>query len=417
MNNSIESEPNEVIVTYGDFLNFNLYENSTNNVNCDGPLYQFMECQGECYCNDIYKNKFNEIIATAIKYGKIEILRSMDIPKCYFDYACRFNNIEIIELFISRYNDLNMDLALEIACVYNYPDLAMIALLNGADVHKFDDKALIIAIMNNSSDIVKILINHGTDIHTFNDMSFVLACENGNITIVNLLIENGVDIHTSGEYEYEENEEKKDEENENETGIYKDEGFRLACRNGHIEVIEILLRMGVDVNIGFNYACKNGDIDLVKSLIGKGADISRALQYASTSDNLNLVLYLISIGCEIDLENGNDLKGARNKDIINFLLDNGSSPVAETIGNLLYFNDYNVAELLLNGYKRKETFDDQMRCLISNGKYRALELLFKYVNLDCTNALEYCLAISRSYGCGSTCIKILENQCFRFKSC
>jgi ankyrin repeat protein len=397
---------------YRDFYDFSYCVSSNNEVTCDGPLYQFLECYGESYSENIYGNKLDELIIKAIQNSDIETLRLMDVPRYYFYYVCKFNNVEILEMFISKYINLNMDLALEFGCIYRNSNVVKISLLNGADIHKHGDKAIILAVMNNSFEIVKILIENKANIHTFNDMSFVLACENGNIDIVKLLVENGADINSSGEYEYE------GEGTEKETGIKRDEGFRLACKNGHFEVIKLLLDLGINVNAGFNYSCMKGDIDIVKFLISKEADISKALRYASSSNNLDLVKYLINIGCKIDLENGKDLRYARNIDIINFLLENGASPKAETIGDQFYYYSYdnNIAEILLKNYKRNETFDRQMETLISRCNLDTLRLLFKYVNLDCTNALEYAIYISRNDVCFNQCIDILKDQCTRFNS-
>lgn len=66
--------------------------------------------------------------------------------------------------------------------------------------------------------------------------------------------------------------------------------------------------------------------------------------------------------------------------------------------------------ILLKSYTRNETFDQEMRLLIGNGKFEALELLFKYVNLDYKDALEYCLSISKSYNISTRCIKLLEDS-------
>ena len=323
-----------------------------------------------CHYDNISRNEFNEQLALAIKNSDIVTLRTMNVTRNYFYYACKIGNIEIINMFISMYHDLDMDLALEIACIYRNYEIVRISILNGANVNKNCDVAIMLAVLNDSFECVKILIDNNADIHTFNDICFVLACENGNVDIVNLLIRNDADIHSSGEYEYE------GEGSEEETGIYRDKGFRLACRNSHFGVVKLLLDLGINANIGFNDACRSGDLNIVKFLISRGANFSESLGYASRSNNLDLVLYLISIGCKIDLDNGSDLNNARNKEIINFLIENGSSPNSKTIGSLLYFGEYDIAELLLRSYNRNETFDDEMETLISNNNVKALKLLF-----------------------------------------
>ena len=96
-------ESEEAIKIYREFNDYSHCVNSTNFVNCDAPLDQFLnEEQNDCYCEDKSKDEFNEKIVIAIKNGDIETLRLMDVPRSYFDYACKFNNIEIIEMFISK---------------------------------------------------------------------------------------------------------------------------------------------------------------------------------------------------------------------------------------------------------------------------------------------------------------------------
>jgi ankyrin repeat protein len=390
---SITEEVN--IMNRNEFDNFRPDMNSTNEIRGDWPLYQYLQNGGD---DEMYSPEFDEIIATAIKYKKINCLRSLEVPKHYFYFACRFDNIDIIEWFMSKYDDLSMNLGLEISCVFGNSDIAKIFLNNGADIHKHDDRYIVLATLNNNYETVKVLTEHGANVNTFNDICFVLACENGNKDIVELLIKRGANIHSSGEYDEKENN--------------KDEGFKLACKNGHIEVISLLLELGIDINSGFNSACIHGDIDIVKSLIDRRANTSNALQYACMSNNIELVKYLMSIGLKLDFENNNELKGAHNKDIINFLLDFGSKPSAKMIGSALYYNDLWIAKLLLQKYTGNETFDDELRLLVSNGKINGLKLLFEYIDIDCTNAYEYAMSINRAYGVGNKeIINLLKEHC------
>lgn len=307
----------EILVTESEFNEIN-----------DG--YQFLETQIE-YCDEEPELKFDEKLATAIKYGNV---KNLHIQKRYFRFACKFNHPEVIELFISKYNDLDMSLVLEIACSHKNINICRFALLNGADIHKNEDRAIVIAVIIGNFELVKLLIDNGANFRTMNDICFTLACKNENINIVKLLIE-------------------------------------------------------------------------------KGVNISKSLKHVTCGNNLEIVSYLIDNGAKIDPK-GKDLNGAKNKDIIEFLLDKGSSPNAKTIGNLLYFCDNDIAEILLKNYVRNETFDEEMRLFINNNRIDCLEMLFKYINLDCTNALEYCLSISNPYNYNTECIKLLKDQCIRF---
>lgn len=67
---------NEFLVTEREINTFSYKKYvKKNEVRCDGPLYQLLDYQVE-NC-DV---QFDEVLATSIKYGKIEILQSMYIP-------------------------------------------------------------------------------------------------------------------------------------------------------------------------------------------------------------------------------------------------------------------------------------------------------------------------------------------------
>ena len=81
------------------------------------------------------------------------------------------------------------------------------------------------------------------------------AASAGNLKMVKYLIENGADIH-----------------------FHNDEAFRMACYDGHLEVVKYLVNKGgADVNVKDGYAlrwaaCK-GHFEIVKFLIAHGASL------------------------------------------------------------------------------------------------------------------------------------------------
>lgn len=240
------------IVTRSDFETYNYVAKSNNIINTDGPLYQYLEYH-------YYEvSEFNRKITTVIKYGRLDILKTLEgVTKQYFYYACRFNHTDIIRWFISNFRYIDMNLALDFSCIYGSYKTTNILIENGVDVNANNGRAIVLASLNNNYDTVKLLINNGADVGTFNNICFVLACENGNLEIVRLLIENGCNIHTTGEYELTEEDDEEWEEQ-------KDQGFKLACKYGHIEVILMLLEFGIDVNNRFNLSCM---IELIDRLL------------------------------------------------------------------------------------------------------------------------------------------------------
>lgn len=388
-----------------DFINYSCTENSTNFINCDGPLYHFIECNGSCSDDIVSSSEYDSEISTAVKSGRIDLLDTLNVTESYFYYACKFNNPDIIRWFISKFSNLDLNFGLEVSCIYDTSNNATVLIESGADVNIFDGRPIILCSLNNSYETLKILVYNDVDISNFNDMAFVLACENGNIDIVKLLVERGCNIHSTGEY----NEEELDEEELNE---YRDIGFKLACKNGHKDVVILLLNLGIDINRGFNEVCEHGDIDLVKFFIERDADISKSLVYASRSDNLELVKYLLSIGVKLNFVKNDELRYAEKMSIISFLIDQGSKPDAKMICDAIYFNHMNKAKLLIQNYNGNETFDDELRLLISNDKLDGIKVLLDNIDIDCKNSYEYALSINRLYGyTNKRIIALLKEHC------
>lgn len=107
------------------------------------------------------------------------------------------------------------------------------------------------------------------------EKKFLTACSDKDINTVKKCIEDGVDINVIGD-----NEDKL---------LYQMDGFRLASRKGCIEIIELLIKHGVDI--------KNNSRD---------KDRWTALMWASFGGNLETIEYLVKIGVDINeqIENG-----------------------------------------------------------------------------------------------------------------
>ena len=81
-------------------------------------------------------------------------------------------------------------------------------------------------------------------------MDFVNACKEGRLDKVVELINDEVNVHANNE-----------------------DGFRSACKNGHLEVIKYLMSLDDKPNIhayedyGFRFACKNGHLEVIKYLM------------------------------------------------------------------------------------------------------------------------------------------------------
>jgi ankyrin repeat protein len=94
-----------------------------------------------------------------------------------------------------------------------------------------------------------------------------------------------------------------------------------AAKNGHLEVVQFLIRNGADIHadndLAIRHAARNEHLDVVRYLIENGANIHAhddwALRYAAMDGHLDVIQYL--------MENGADTS---------YLLDNEGNPTKIT---------------------------------------------------------------------------------------
>ena len=102
--------------------------------------------------------------------------------------------------------------------------------------------------------ITNLLNNHNIDVHVDNEDGFRLACYNGHLNVVQYLLKNNfnIDVHAENE-----------------------DGFRVACGNGHLNVVQYLLENNFNIDVhaeneyGFIWACCYGRLNVVKYLLTK----------------------------------------------------------------------------------------------------------------------------------------------------
>jgi ankyrin repeat protein len=101
--------------------------------------------------------------------------------------------------------------------------------------------------------------------------ALILACQNGHLPVVRLLLSRGANIHQAA----------------------NDDGFTaliIACQNGHLPVVQLLLTRGADIHqaakqgqTALMMACENGHLPVVQLLLSRGADIHQAANGGITS--------------------------------------------------------------------------------------------------------------------------------------
>ena len=139
------------------------------------------------------------------------------------------------------------------------------------------------------ADMVK-LIHYGAE----RESGLHLASENGHVDIVNMLIRNRADVNAATTKKW--------------TAIH------FASFKGHSDVVEVLIQNGADVNTAnktkwtpLHFATENKNTEIVTILLQNGADVNasnrredRALDIACKSGSVACALQLVCFGAEMN---------------------------------------------------------------------------------------------------------------------
>ncbi|XP_046559267.1 uncharacterized protein LOC124268339 [Haliotis rubra] len=233
--------------------------------------------------------------------------------------CCVSGNSEILHLLLE---DMELDVILSLS-----PGLQVVY---GIDICKGQTECLqthhlphyISASYYGHADIVQLLLQYGCDVNAQLEPQLVrqdtslpdqhqllnkdgntpvhLACQEGRIDVVDILLKRNADL----------------------TILNFDNCSPLhvwACKNGHIDTVKLLIEKGADVsaadghgNTPLSWVCVTGHIDIVKLLIEKGADVSTArgyrytpLSWACKNGHIDIVKLLIEKGADVSAADGN----------------------------------------------------------------------------------------------------------------
>jgi ankyrin repeat protein len=176
------------------------------------------------------------------------------------------------------------------------------------------------------TEFINMIINNDGDIHaTINaEMSVghkndVLgwASVNGHLAIVECLIKYGADIHAND-----------------------DKALKIASYNGKLAIVECLISHGANIHSNDDYAltvsCRNHHLDVIECLIKHGADIhvdnDWVFRYAAGSGHLAVVKILIKNGADIHACNYYALQKASVYgflDVVECIISHGADKVGD----------------------------------------------------------------------------------------
>jgi ankyrin repeat protein len=205
--------------------------------------------------------------------------------------AVRNGQVAIMEALLKKGADPNMptgslsamnETSLIIYTVRNYQDhpskvvcdMLRLLLRFGADVNSetnSNDTALTVAVCEGNTEAVAILLSAGADFvkspnnrSVWNDSLLVTAAKSGNCTIVRQLLNAGAVVDPVGD-----------------DGDDDDRALGVAVEEGHVEVVQLLLEAGANVNARHGWAqgtileeaATKGHSEIVRLLLRAGADV------------------------------------------------------------------------------------------------------------------------------------------------
>ncbi|XP_077999520.1 ankyrin repeat domain-containing protein 17-like isoform X2 [Glandiceps talaboti] len=360
--------------------------------------------------------------------------------------ASSAGHVIVSKLLIERGAQINAhsgefkESALTLACYKGHLEMVKLLLEAGADhEHKTDEMhtALMEAAMDGHVEVAKLLLDHGAQVNmpadSFESPLTLAAC-GGHVELAALLIGQGANIEEVNDEGYtplmeaarEGHEEMVDLLLAQDANIYaqteetQETALTLACCGGFLEVADILLQAGADIEQGCSTplmeASQEGHLELVKFLLDKGANVhaetstgDTALTLSCENGHTDVADVLMAAGAELEHESEGGrtplMKAARAGHLctVQFLISRGAN-VNRTTSN----NDHSVlslacagghlsvVELLLaHGADPTHKLKDGSTCLIEaakGGHTAVISLLLEYptnmftpgVPIDCS---------------------------------
>lgn len=235
-----------------------------------------------------------DVIQSIIKNNKPLLLKNYSMEQCYGVINKCDNNLAQNIKLSSQYLLYRRTYSLCVIDCLNNNNINIQSYLDDGvdiDIVTNDKTALIVAIEKRFLTTIQQLINYGANVNNMDISPLHYACKLGNIEIIQLLLGNGADINLIN--------------NSGKSPIY------YACKHGNIELIKYLIEHGAnfnDISI-INHlinAIDNNDIELLKYYIEHGANINEEdsngyslLMYSCMNNKYDMVKYLIDNGADV----------------------------------------------------------------------------------------------------------------------
>lgn len=261
----------------------------------------------------------------------------------------------------------------------------------GADPNECPD-ALVTAVCIGHPEIVKELLAHGADPNALNCMALQQAFRNKRREIVKILLDHGaspspsalVDAATLG---YVESVQKLLDLgiNPNAPSVFQNTALCKAARNGHLDVVNVLLERGADPDL----VGEKSDVRLLAAYDGPfiyklldngarspGKPLSALVEAVKLGD-LAIVKALLAHGADPDAHQQTDLSALSRAvdsgrfDIVKTLLTNGASPdkSPDVLVKAVISKQWEIIKILLANGARPDTPDKDNRTALGQAEF------------------------------------------------
>lgn len=228
----------------------------------------------------------------------------------YNNYALRLaadsGHIEVVKYLVSlgAIVDDNNNEAISLASKKGHIRIVKYLVKIGATISA---ESLINAAETDNYNIVQYFLLQGADIHAFNDEALIRAARNGNNRVVQELLNKGANISAQ-----------------------ENKALKVSAGNGHTLVVEELLNRGATLNPENDYmiiwpVINYGYLDILKLLIEKtnmNININNGyfLRSAAETKNTEIIHYLLSQGANINLAIKESYREEVRKELQSFIV-------------------------------------------------------------------------------------------------
>lgn len=277
--------------------------------------------------------------------------------------AAEQRNLDIVELLLDRGADINggaMNTSngegmalLGVAIIVGDDEMFQWVIEKGADVTTGESGAVAIAAKEGQLEMAKRLVAEGADLTANDSIALKEAAYYGHIEMVEWLIAHGADMNSSN-------------------------ALARASANNHIEVMQLLMKEGADVNNALSEITKHTTADTVEMLIQLGADVN-------TADLIDLLVIPGEYSSQNVLSLINSGAGVNRSDTVFFLSQHelpyldGQSYRSDVKVTLLEaavrVKNYDIAELILAKSPNQSTLDRSLHWAIWAGDSHMVSVL------------------------------------------